>query len=406
VLSSDRGHKISDNLSRHCAGFLKIRKETESICAPLSIEDYVVQPLTEVSPPKWHLAHTTWFFEEMFLVRFAPGFQRFHPKFNYLFNSYYKSVGPHCPQGNRGSLSRPSVGEIYDYRQYIDEHMLRFLQENTIGHEQKHILETGLEHEQQHQELLLMDIKAILGLNPLRPTYSQDWIEDETNRVSKTQEWESFSGGMKEIGFDGEGFSYDNERPRHRIYAHPFQIASDYISNGQYLEFIQDGGYQQASLWPSMGWDWVQARSHHRPLYWYQEEEEFFEYTLAGTGPLDRDRPVSHINYFEASAFAHWAGARLPYEYELELFDEQTSYPKAQFWCWTQSQYSPYPGFKRFSGRLGEYNAKFMCNQFVLRGGCVATPKGHYRSTYRNFYLPEQQWMFSGIRLAKDNPIH
>ena len=391
------------------------RKKTEEICAPLRTEDFVVQPSPEVSPPKWHLGHTTWFFEELILSKHAKDYRRHHPLFSELFNSYYNSLGPHWVQAGRGTLSRPTVDEILEYRRKIDLEVKELLQKTNLSPEASFLVELGIHHEQQHQELLFMDIKSIFHRNPIELKYSENILP-----VAKApkQEWIPFEEGIHTVGHGEEGFSYDNEKPKHKTYLYPFLLSSAFVTNSEYLEFIEDKGYSKPELWLSLGWDWVQTRSPKHPLYWDKKDGEWFEYTLHGSRPLDHHAPLAHINYFEADAYAHWKNARLPGESEFEVFlgkqkapmqpnpaffhpvDANT--PRGQLWAWTKSAYGAYPGFRSFRGALQEYNGKFMCNQSVLRGGCFATPETHYRDTYRNFYLPEQQWMFSGIRLAKD----
>jgi ergothioneine biosynthesis protein EgtB len=394
--------------------FISVRKHSTSICENLENEDLVVQPSQEVSPPKWHLGHTTWFFEEMILVQFSNNFTRFDENYRAMFNSYYKAAGKHWVQGDRGHLSRPTVNEVLVYRNYIDEKVVEFLRTSELHSEVRFLIEVGLHHEQQHQELLLMDIKYILGSNPITPTYTKSPLP-ESKEVSHS--WKEYQEGIYEVGNDNLGFAFDNEGPRHRSYLYPFAIRRNVVSNGEYLKFIKDGGYSSPKWWLSEGWDWVNNTSISNPLYWQQINNEWFEFSLHGLNPLDLNAPVTHISYFEADAFANWTDLRLPIEQEIEVFlneenreqkDEELFHPTqtgasvGQVWCWTKSHYSSYPGFKTFKGMLGEYNGKFMCNQFVLRGGCVATPWAHYRNSYRNFYQPHQRWMFSGIRLVKD----
>ncbi|MFA6041360.1 MAG: ergothioneine biosynthesis protein EgtB, partial [Methylophilus sp.] len=383
------------------------------ICQPLAIEDYVVQPSPEVSPPKWHLGHTSWLFEEVILKTYQPDFRYFNAEFCVLFNSYYKAVGAHTLQSERGNLSRPTVAEIISYRAHIDQQMLSLLINTDLTDEALFLIETGLHHEQQHQELLYMDIKYILASNPLTTQYQSTPLPAAE---APNTTWTSFAEDVVEIGYDGQGFSYDNERPRHNTYIYPFAMSTSLVSNGEFLAFMQDGGYAKAQYWLSLGWDWVCQQQIQHPLYWQMHDGLWYEYTLHGLIPLDLNRPLVHISYFEAYAYAHWKNLRLPTEQELELFlastntseTQQYLHPNdtqaatGQVWCWTSSQYSPYPRYKAFDGLLNEYNGKFMCNQFVLRGGCVTTPEQHYRHSYRNFYLPQQRWMFSGIRLAKD----
>lgn len=397
-----------------------VRTHSTELCAPLEVEDYVVQPISDVSPPKWHLAHTTWFFEELLLVANQADYSRFNPGFGKLFNSYYKAAGEHWLQSERGQLSRPTVAEVLAYRAYVDAEMEALLSASALPAEALNHLEIGLHHEQQHQELLLMDIKYILGANPSLPAYSRTNIEPAR---PVAESWQTLAAGNYGIGHEacqkGADFAFDNESPRHTVYVPPVKVCDQPVSNQAYLEFIEDGGYQKPEHWLSLGWDWIQSEGVTQPLYWLEQHGERAEFTLHGAVPLDPHAPVSHISYFEAQAFASWAGMRLPTEQELELYlcshtkaQPTTSTPclhpvqrgphSGQLWCWTSSSYAPYPGYRPYAGVLGEYNGKFMCNQQVLRGGCIATPAGHYRHSYRNFYLPHQRWMFSGIRLAKD----
>ncbi|MDD9951581.1 MAG: ergothioneine biosynthesis protein EgtB [Zetaproteobacteria bacterium] len=396
--------------------YRQIRHDTVQICEPLAREDYVVQPIPEVSPPKWHLGHTTWFFEEMILKKYVTDYKPFDRLYPLLFNSYYKSAGKHWLQGKRGCLSRPSVSEIYAYRKYVDEAMADFCASPFATEEAAITWEIGLHHEQQHQELLWMDIKFILFQNPSLPKHVSLPL---LPCVSAEIAWQDFEEGVYEVGCGGDGFAYDNESPRHKTYLYPFALCCSLVSNGDYLRFMEAGGYQNPEYWLSQGWDWIQEQQVLAPLYWFRDSKGVWrEYTLHGDHALDFHAPVAHISYHEAYAFAQWCGMRLPTEYEIEVFLSQRfseslpSLPKrlhpsqdaamGQLWCWTSSSYGPYPRQKKYSGALSEYNAKFMCNQFVLRGGSFATPPGHYRPSYRNFFDPQQRWMFSGLRLAKD----
>jgi ergothioneine biosynthesis protein EgtB len=419
-----------DNSTQRFANIIKdcllVRKQTKDICSCLTIEDHVVQPIAEVSPPKWHLAHTTWFFEELILVRFAPDYQRFNQSYGQLFNSYYKSAGQHWLQAERGNLSRPTVAEILNYREYVDQALADLMPTLEKDIELFKLLEIGLHHEQQHQELLLMDIKYILGCNPLLPNYTHSPLAKSKQPNGR---WFNFEEKIFPIGNDGSLFSFDNETPRHNTYIQSFSICSNTVSNGEFLNFIKAGGYKTPKLWLSLGWDWLNAGNIQHPLYWQKQNNIWYEYTLHGLQELDLNAPVTHISYFEADAYANWRGARLPTEQELEIYlseaasnegkydigrelekitssnilqPNSVSAHTGQVWCWSKSQYESYPGYLPYKGQLAEYNGKFMCNQFVLKGGCIATPQGHYRHSYRNFYAPEQRWMFSGIRLAKD----
>ena len=398
--------------------YTQVRADSVAICTPLQIEDYVVQPCAEVSPPKWHLAHTTWFFEEAILKQYGSAYRDYNPDYCRLFNSYYKSAGAHWPQGERGQLSRPTVAEIVAYRNAVDDSLLTLLGKEGGNSEMLGVLELGLQHEQQHQELLLMDIKRILGTNPAMPAYTEtDW-----SAPAVAESWADFAAGLCEVGHEvghrGGTFAYDNECPRHQQYLQDFSIRDNSVSCAEYIGFIDAGGYADPTLWLSQGWDWVQHSDAGAPLYWFKKEGTWHYFTLHGARPVAEHEPVVHVSYFEADAFARWKGCRLPVEAELEQWlvrQPETISPRPnvihpsradqasnQVWYWTASHYSPYPGYRPYSGMLGEYNGKFMCNQFVLRGGCVATPAGHYRPSYRNFYLPQQRWMFSGIKLAKD----
>ena len=410
-------------LSEH---FLKTREQTQKLCSPLEVEDYVVQPHPDVSPPKWHLGHTTWFFESFLLNKEIP----FNPHFNIIFNSYYKSLGTHWDQKERGVLSRPTVKEVYSYRQEINEKMLAHI--DQVPEEEfdafEKLTRLGIEHEKQHQELLVMDIKYIYAQNPLEPIYSQDG--NSTLSKPSISKQIKFSEGTYSFGHESENFSYDNERPFHKDYLHSFSLSSHPVTNGEFLEFIEDGGYKNPNLWHSDGWDFINREKIKAPLYWFKSDNNWVVGGLQGVQKIDKEEILSHVSYFEASAYARWKGKRLPTEKEWEraasLVDFQNIegqflesgrprlsppvYDQGPFydlfgsvWEWTESSYSPYPGYQRLEGPLGEYNGKFMSGQMVLRGGCFATPRDHLRKTYRNFYRPDKRWCFSGIRLAEDN---
>lgn len=376
--------------------FQKVRAQTEFICKPLEIEDYVVQPIVDVSPPKWHLGHTTWFFETMILVPYLPSYNVFDEQYNYIFNSYYESIGARVIRTDRGNLSRPSVENVYSYRRHVTEAMNRFLLAE-IPSEVADLLELGIQHEQQHQELLMTDIKYILGNNPLFPAYKNE--ETVLEISEKKLEWIAVPEGVYEIGFNEKGFCFDNEKNRHKVYLNAFLIASELITNQEYIDFINSGGYENFRFWHADGWDWVNQNRATSPMYWHFIDNQWYHYTLNGLQLVKADEPVTHINFYEAFAFASWAGKRLPTEAEWEV--AQTQFDWGQRWEWTQSTYLPYPGFTKADDATGEYNGKFMVNQMVLRGASIATPENHSRPTYRNFFQPHLQWQFTGIRLAQ-----
>jgi ergothioneine biosynthesis protein EgtB len=403
-----------------------VREQSESLCSPLVPEDYVVQSMPDVSPTKWHLAHTSWFFETFVLAPHARGYEPFDPHFAYLFNSYYVTVGDrHCRQ-NRGLLSRPTVAEVYAYRQHVDEAMVRFLSElkGSSLTELRPVIEIGLHHEQQHQELMLTDIKHVFWVNPMRPAYRMQPMTP-TSQFAPMR-WITFPEGIQWVGHEGQGFAFDNETPRHRVFLESFQLASRLVTNGEYQRFIEDGGYSKPELWLSMGWVTVLQEQWQAPLYWIKQDGKWLNHTLSGLRQVEDHEPVCHVSYFEADAYARWAGARLPSEFEWEVasqsvpqqgnFVEGGRYHPASIatdcdglsqmfgdvWQWTRSAYLPYPGYQPPTGALGEYNGKFMCNQFVLRGGSCATPRTHIRPTYRNFFPPDARWQFQGFRLARD----
>lgn len=376
--------------------YLQIRKYSEQICEPLQTEDYVVQPVVDVSPPKWHLGHTTWFFETFILKPFSVNYQVHNDDYNFVFNSYYETVGNRVIRTDRGNLSRPGVNEIYQYRAYVDEAMTKFLAA-PLKDEIKELLILGFNHEQQHQELLLTDIKYILGNNPLFPVYSKGKKEVLANETAAG--FINIPEGVYEIGYKGDGFSFDNELNRHKVYLHDFSISKTLVSNVQFLEFIKAGGYENFNYWHAEGWDWVKNNHITSPMYWHLIDEEWFNYTFAGLLPIDPDAPVSHLSYYEAYAYASWKGMRLPTEFEWEVAAK--SFNWGERWEWTESAYLPYPGFSKAPGAIGEYNGKFMVNQKVLRGASIATPENHSRITYRNFFHPHLRWQYTGIRLVK-----
>jgi ergothioneine biosynthesis protein EgtB len=376
--------------------FQKTRKLTESICSPLEVEDYVPQPIVDVSPPKWHLGHTTWFFEAFVLQPHFKDYQIYHTDFAYLFNSYYNNAGERVLRPNRGLMSRPPVREVMAYRQYVTEAMLKFL---PLIDDEKilDIIELGINHEQQHQELLVYDIKYILGNQPTFPVYGEGF---EVNKEAWEKKLIEMEKGLYTIGSDGEsGFCYDNECGQHQVYLGDYSISNALVTNREYLEFVNAGGYEDFNFWLSEGWDFIQREGIKAPLYWHQVDGEWWNYTMKGFQKVDLDNPVQHVSFYEALAFADWKGMRLPTEFEWEA--ASNNFEWGQLWEWTYSSYQPYPGFTKAPGALGEYNGKFMINQNVLRGASVATPQDHSRITYRNFFHAASRWLFSGIRLAK-----
>ncbi|MEO6333907.1 MAG: ergothioneine biosynthesis protein EgtB [Pyrinomonadaceae bacterium] len=394
--------------------YSSVRLHTEELCKPLEIEDYIPQPIADVSPPKWNIAHTTWFFEEMILKKFAPDYQVFDEQFGFLFNSYYNSIGDRTARDHRGAISRPTVKRVFEYRKYVDDHMMRLLSvpslysvdpsvvtpedtENT-GTNLRGLVVLGLNHEQQHQELFLTDLKYTFSLNPLFPVYRDDFPQVEKGDRGEGKFVEIVAGNY-DIGFSGDGFCFDNELSRHQVFVDTCAIRDSLVTNREFSEFIEDGGYESPLLWHSEGWDWVSANKIGSPLYWHEREGEWFNYTLAGLQKSAPDAPVCHVSFYEASAFAEWSGMRLPTEFEWEVASDRFDWGLR--WEWTNSAYLPYPGFSKPAGALGEYNGKFMINQMVLRGSSVATPPGHSRHTYRNFFHPHLRWQFTGIRLAK-----
>jgi ergothioneine biosynthesis protein EgtB len=403
----------------------QVRHRTEELCETLSPEDCGGQSMPDASPAKWHLAHTTWFFEVLVLEQALRGYRHFDPAFRVLFNSYYNSVGEQYARPNRGLLTRPPLEQVLEYRSYVDKRVLGLLAEDGGLPEQLvSVVELGLNHEQQHQELILTDLKHLFSCNPLRPVY-KDCPAPPRGEVEALR-WHSYPEGLREIGHSGPGFAFDNESPRHRVFNGAFELASRPITNGEYLEFMNDAGYNKPELWLSDGWDQKGRRGWEAPLYWERSGEGWEILTLGGMRDLQPEEPVCHVSYFEADAFASWAGARLPVEAEWELAAAEAAvegnFAEAGFlhpaagsggegapiqlfgdvWEWSSSAYSAYPGFAAGPGALAEYNGKFMCNQLVLRGGSCVSPASHIRATYRNFFLPEARWQFSGIRLARD----
>jgi len=401
--------------------FEDVRRASTMLAEPLSDEDCCAQSMTDASPVKWHLAHTTWFFETFVLERFEPGFRPFHPAFRMLFNSYYNGIGEQYTRSQRGLITRPGMDEVHEYRNDVDARIesLILIAAAPSGDgdpELERLIELGLQHEQQHQELILTDLQHLFWHNPLRPAY-RDEAMPQPNPPSALQ-WRSFNGGVVELGHRGEGFFFDNETPRHRQYLEPYALASRLVTNTEYLEFMQAGGYDDPALWLSEGWAWLHAgpRPVTRPLYWEQRDGAWHEFTLYGMQPLRPDQAVRHLSYYEADAYARWAQARLPSEAEWEHAmastrrglgeGEPADAPAIEqvfdtAWQWTSSSYAPYPGFKPAAGAIGEYNGKFMVNQYVLRGGSCVTPPDHSRVTYRNFFPAHARWQYTGLRLAR-----
>lgn len=429
--------RSTDNLSSQTASdlvdrYIRTRQQSKILCQPLEIEDYGLQSMAEASPPKWHLAHVTWFFETFILKVYQPNHKPFNAQFEVLFNSYYNAVGEQFPRPQRGLLSRPTVAEVYEYRKQIDEQMLELLT-GPLGQNQAVIDLTllGINHEQQHQELLLTDLKHHLFQNPLYPIYLPE--PPPTPSLIETSQdlhFHEYAGGVSSIGVDGgsssELFQFDNEGPRHDVMLYDFSLANRLVTNEEFLYFIEDQGYSSPLLWLSDGWATIQQKQWQAPLYWVQQDGKWYEFTLHGLQPLNLQKPVSHVSFYEAMAFAEWNGKRLPTEDEWESVAQEIpisgnfqddgyyepipdgdhltcDYPSQLFgnlWEWTQSAYQPYPGFRAAPGAIGEYNGKFMCNQLVLKGGSCATPRNHIRTSYRNFFYPGDRWQFKGIRLA------
>lgn len=409
---------LPDTAARYCA----LRRQTEHLAAALSAEDCALQSMPDASPVKWHLAHTTWFFETFVLESFADGYASPETAYRHLYNSYYNSVGEQFPRAQRGLISRPSLDDIRRYRAHVDAGMTALLTPGKLPETALALIELGINHEQQHQELMLTDIKHLLSLNPLAPAYRDGaWTTDGS---AVPLDWTAVEGGVMQIGADGTGFAFDNELPRNKQFVAPFSIANRLVTNGEYLRFIEEGGYRRPEHWLAEGWNAVNTHHWQAPIYWRQIDGAWHEFTLHGLQPLDHARPVVHVSQFEADAYARWAKARLPTEFEWEVaaamatvqgnfIESDELHPRAQkheplagmfgdAWEWTQSAYAPYPGYRVAGGAVGEYNGKFMSNQYVLRGGSCATPQSHIRATYRNFFPSTARWQFSGIRLARD----
>jgi ergothioneine biosynthesis protein EgtB len=402
--------------------YLSVRDLTERLAAPLSAEDQTVQSMPDVSPTKWHRAHMTWFFETFVLGPHAAGYRPYDDSFAYIFNSYYEALGDRHPRAERGHISRPGIAEVARYREFVDEAMEELLN-GEVDPAVADLVTLGLNHEQQHQELLLMDIKNVLSRSPLHPAYMAPDDIGECRTPPRTG-WLEHDGGVAEIGHDGQGFGFDNEFPRHPVYLTPFALADRPVTSGEWMAFMEDDGYRRPEFWLSDGWAVVTTQGWQAPLYWFRDDDAgpWLEFTLAGARPVDPEAPVCHVSYYEADAFAHWTGKRLPTEAEWEAVATTSAtgsnflgsgvpHPRpavttnalmGDVWEWTSSAYTPYPGFRAAPGAVGEYNGKFMVSQYVLRGGCCATPPGHTRPTYRNFFPPGARWAFSGVRLARD----
>jgi ergothioneine biosynthesis protein EgtB len=416
----------ADSSGQTGANYLSIRNVTRSLAAPLSAEDCAIQSMPDASPVKWHLAHTTWFFETFVLAPHQPGYRLFQPAYRVLFNSYYNTVGDKHPRPERGMLSRPALEEVFEYRDHVDQAMCALLAEKQLPAEVGALIELGLNHEQQHQELMLTDVKHLLSKNPLLPAYQKRWLP--TPVCQREARWIGVDEGTYEIGHAGSDFCFDNETPRHRVWLNAFEIAVHPVTHGEFIAFIEDGGYRRPELWLAAGWDAVNSHKWTSPQYWERRDGQWHVFTLHGQAPVDPHTPICHISFFEAEAFARWAHARLPTEAEWEVaardaphdgnfLESGALHPLAlrdapadgvlaqafgDVWEWTRSDYGPYPGYQPAAGAVGEYNGKFMVSQYVLRGGSCATPSTHIRATYRNFFPPEARWQFSGLRLARD----
>ncbi|HLX80235.1 MAG TPA: ergothioneine biosynthesis protein EgtB [Burkholderiales bacterium] len=408
------------------ACFPSVRAATERLTEGLSAEDCAIQSMPDASPVKWHLAHTTWFFETFVLAPNLRDYRLFDPTYGFLFNSYYNTIGDRHPRPERGMLSRPPLDEVLAYRRHVDESVRRLLAGAPVSRELAELVELGIHHEQQHQELILTDLKHLLSRNPLRPAYQKPW--PLTPIRSRVRGWIACAGGAHEIGHEGDGFHFDNEAPRHRVWLEPFSIATHPVTHGDFIEFVEDGGYRRSELWLSSGWDTVNARGWRAPAYWERRDGGWHTFTLHGMVPVDPNTPVCHVSFYEAEAFARWAKGRLPTEAEWEIaarnaprhgnfvesgalhplalrerpLDDTPAQIFGDVWEWTRSDYGPYPGFRAAEGAVGEYNGKFMSGQYVLRGGSCATPASHIRASYRNFFPPDARWQFSGVRLARD----
>lgn len=390
-------HPVSDHLLL-VNRFKKVRARTEELVCPLLTEDFTPQSALFASPPKWHIAHTTWFFEEMILKNFDPNYTVFDVSFGYLFNSYYNSIGERVERQSRGLITRPPVEEVMKYRAYVDQHLASFVSDNPSD-DVLSLLELGINHEEQHQELLMTDLKYTFSLNPTHPIYSKSL--GYVNKSNQEEGWLSIPEGIYSIGAENQGFTFDNEHGKHSVFLHSFSIAKGLVTNQEYIEFMNAGGYSNPALWLDEGWAWVKEVKASSPLYWKKNGDTWMQYSLEGLIPVNPKAILTHVNFYEASAFAFWKGMRLPTEFEWEIASPQLKWGNS--WEWTSSAYSPYPFFQVAEGAVGEYNGKFMVNQMVLRGASPVTAPGHSRTTYRNFFHPHFQWQFSGIRLAKHN---
>ncbi len=427
VTRPDRATKSRTLTARNVllATFEHVRAQTEALALPLSPEDCALQSMPDASPVKWHLAHTTWFFETFVLAPHLPGYVAYDPAFRVLFNSYYETVGDKHPRPERGLISRPDLTTVHDYRAHV-EHAMRDILKHDVAPDLAALIELGVNHEQQHQELILTDVKHLFSRNPAKPAYEPRWpllpVRPEPLR------WHSYAGGLDWFGHRDGGFAFDNELPSHQVFVAPFELASRPVTHGEFAEFIADRGYDRPELWLSLGFDAVRTHGWRSPLYWEYRDDAWWTFTLHGMTEIDPHAPVCHVSYFEADAYARWAGARLPTEFEWEMAARDVppggngvatgalhplpamgladaSVPGQLYgdvWEWTSSSYAPYPGYRPAAGAIGEYNGKFMCNQYVLRGGSCVSPASHVRATYRNFFPPEARWQFSGLRLARD----
>jgi ergothioneine biosynthesis protein EgtB len=378
--------------------YKQVRAHSEHLCKPLKTEDYVVQPMVDVSPPKWHIGHTTWFFETFVLKPHFAGYKEFDPNYNFVFNSYYETIGARVVRTDRGNLSRPTVEDVYKYRAYVDAAMNKFLKQD-FPDELVEVITLGLNHEQQHQELLATDIKYILGNNPLQPAYSDAALPESPAHKAGQDGFISMNAGIYEIGYKGDDFCFDNELGLHKVYLADYKIASNLVTNAEFLDFINEGGYHHHQYWHAEGLDWVKTHNVTSPMYWHNIGGIWHNYTMQGLREIDMQAPLCHVSFYEAAAFAAWKDMRLPTEFEWEAASDLFSWGSR--WEWTDSAYLPYPGFKKAAGAIGEYNGKFMISQMVLRGASEVTPQGHSRNTYRNFFHPYLRWQYTGIRLAQ-----